>query len=172
MPNSLSVQGRVSRRVQSETPCRAGRILRMKPDLTTKVILVVIAVLLGAIAVKVYVFPGVKAQDITTAQPQNQQVSKPIQQTASTAPDSARSSAGPSKSEAAKALTEWYSTTTIPGRNIDCDVTVGDLECRNTGGNTFDCQVLYTFRTGDVNREGTREFIFTKLGGKWRAHDR
>jgi len=139
---------------------------RMKPDLTTKAILAVIALLLGAIAVKVYVFPSEKVQKGATASP-IQLFSEASQQTQPTAPGSPKPSSGPSKSEASAAVTEFEDAASGFG---DAKATVHDLKCRGAG-ESFDCQVYFTLLLDNdkVSSQITDGFIFTKLGGKWRA---
>jgi len=138
----------------------------MKPDLTIKAILVVIALLLGAIVVKVYVFPGVKAQSTITAQPQSQQGPQTGQQMPATSPDLPRPSAGPSKSEAAAALAEYWQEADLN----DYRTRVDTLKCRNDGDGSFDCLVLYTDINGGVSSpQKTVKFEFAKIDGKWRA---
>lgn len=73
--------------------------------------------------------------------------------------------AGPSKSGAAKAISEYL----LPDVLV---ITVQDLKCNKTGNDTFDCQVLYTVDRPDsvgTNHPAVMEFEFIKLGGKWLA---
>jgi hypothetical protein len=71
---------------------------------------------------------------------------------------------GPSKSEAATAISEQL----LP---FHFDITVHDLKCKKDDAGTFDCQVFYTaFNPGEnEGKDHIYEYLFIKLGGKWRA---
>jgi cytoskeletal protein RodZ len=148
----------------------------LKADRTTKAILLVIALLLMVIAVKVYVFPNATARDTSTNLHEAQQSNQSSQQT-SLAESGVRAAttqprdACPTRSEAERAMNEHLASMNDSVISIRSDDKVHDLQCRNIGGNTCDCQVLWDYRTDNsaFNESGkTGTVRFSKLGGKWR----
>lgn len=163
-PQDLQQKQDSSQRDQDAHQTHATKLSHMTTDHTTKAILVVIALLLLAIAAKVYLFPDMKAKNADEARSLNQ----PVPENGLNAVTAQPRDTCPTKPEAERAMNEELASMNL---KFHAEFKVHDLQCRYIGGNTCDCQVLWDYDSDDsaFNESGkTGTLRFSKLGGRWR----